>query len=155
MRIKKTSETSTLIGQVVNSNSDSTTDTYSCDYANKAFGGKVLWTNPNPTSGMNADTEINLSSGDYDMYEIIYSIYGGSSEALLSTGKIPKGNATNLIGMGYPGQGISAWYRGISRVNDTTLKVTTCRGMTTTTTYDDNAKNIPLYIIGYKTGLFS
>ena len=41
MRIKKTSETTTLPAQVVNVQSDSTQDTYSCDYINKF--GKLLW----------------------------------------------------------------------------------------------------------------
>ena len=43
MRIKKTSETTPTTAEIVNANSNSTTDTYSCDYINKAIA-KMLYT---------------------------------------------------------------------------------------------------------------
>lgn len=55
-------------GEVLNQQSNSQTDTYSCDYINSSFSNKmkVLWQNPNPNSEMAAGYEINLNSSDYD-----------------------------------------------------------------------------------------
>lgn len=46
MRIKKTSQTTTMSAQVVNTYSESTEDTYSCDYENKKFKDKIDMTTP-------------------------------------------------------------------------------------------------------------
>ena len=44
MRIKKTSQTTPIQAQVVNVNSNSTTDSYSCDYVNNNVGKEVYST---------------------------------------------------------------------------------------------------------------
>lgn len=45
MRIKKTSQTTPIQAQVVNVESNSTTDSYSCDYVNNNVGKEVYSTN--------------------------------------------------------------------------------------------------------------
>lgn len=52
MRIKKIGETTPRLSETINAFSNSTKDTYSCDYLNK----KILWTNPNPTNDFDSQT---------------------------------------------------------------------------------------------------
>ena len=66
MRIKKTSQTTTLPAQVVNTNSNSTEDAYSCDYVNNQVKWKYLGT------GTNTDRSISLS-GEYNELLIIFT----------------------------------------------------------------------------------
>lgn len=86
MRIKKVSQSAGLIANVSNTQSDSTTDTYSCDYIN----GLLQTTTETITIGT-----INAGSGLYDQTRPItipsgyipiaiagYSIAGGSSASI-------------------------------------------------------------------------
>ena len=92
--IIKVKPTRVLASTVVNAYNESTENAYSCDYSNKAFGGKILWTNESPTSNF-ASQDMNLSSSDYDCYEIIYKLDKSSSQTF-STGKTIKGSGTYL-----------------------------------------------------------
>ena len=150
MRIRKTSDTAPIIGQVVNSNSDSTTNTYSCDYANKAFGGTILWTNPSPTSDFAAqDVNVNISS--YDCIKIIYN-YSVGSPFELNTGEIPSSSAGTVLSMLYNSSGINFF---TSRIVNFASNKLTFENAIDSNGNSTNNRLVPLYVIGYKTGLFN
>lgn len=157
MRIKKTSQTTPVQAEVVNTYSESQENAYSCDYINKAFGGTILWTNPNPTDDFSNQT-ITLNSSDYDAYELIYA-RSKSQNIRYSTGRIPKGSSFNIFVFAGEESGgyLSYRYRNLNYVSDTSLSVSNCiqKIVNETTTGTANGVCIPLYIIGYKTGLFS
>lgn len=71
MRIKKTSQTTPIQAQVVNTKSNSTTDSYSCDYNNNYFApkGTVLYEN---ASGSNGNVTVSDHLYNYDYVDIIY-----------------------------------------------------------------------------------
>ena len=153
MRIKKTSETRALAGNVVNTYNNSQTSAYSSQYSNKAFGGTILWTNNSPTSSF-ASQNITLDSSDYDMYEVIYKPYNNQSIAL-NTGKIPKGMGTTLLfNAGNSTNGPYVYRRDITYTDATTLAAGTATEAYASTNAANNNMCIPQYVIGYKTGLF-
>lgn len=115
------------------------------------FGGTLLWTNSNPTSTFDSQTLSNVDFSNYDMVEILF--YQAANQLILcSTGilKITTGRLfTHFNG--------SLWDRDFSFSNNnisfgTGNKYATYGNNTRTT---NNAACIPVYIIGYKTGLFS
>ena len=149
-RIRKTSASTTLPAQVVNVANDSQTDAYSCDYSNKAFGGTILWTNSSPTSnyGANDVTITNLS--DYDIIKIIFKRSTSSSiqfEVNLYLYEAITNSVATFL------DGTTQYLRGIS-ANKTTNKVSFERSQIPNVGFHDDT-NIPIYIIGYKTGLFN
>lgn len=134
------------IKSVVNNNA-SETDTNTQNISN--ITGTILWTNPNPTSSFSAQN-ITLNSSDYDMYEVLF--YGSTTKAdCLTSGRIPKGENVFLCQVYDLGQGQFVRNRSGKYVDDTTLNITegTQNGSS------NNTQNIPVYVIGYKTGLFS
>ena len=156
MRIKKTSETRPLASHTVNAYSESESNAYSCDYSNNAFGGTILWTNPNPTSNFSAQ-DITLSSDDYDCIEIVYEFTRNAGyRQIISTGKIPYStNGGFMQAVTYGGdKGVIVGVRNISFTNKTTISIQNCNRYWTIGTEIGNDFCIPLYIIGYKTGLF-
>lgn len=147
--LKKITETTPTMASVVNQINSSTEDSYSCNYANQHFGGTLLWTNPNPTSSMAVDTEINLSSSDYDILEIYYNV----EENIVQSSKTIKGYNARLTSCYYMSN-IFGIYRNLVRVSDTKYKAGNCYyGDSTPRT--DNSLCIPLYIVGYKTNIFN
>lgn len=112
------------------------------------LGGFILWTNPNPTSNFAGQT-ITLSSSDYDMYEVLF--YGSGTRAdTMTSGRIPKGENAFLQQAYDIGNGVQVRNRSVKYVSDTSYNITdgTINGTT------NNTQNIPIYVIGYKTGLF-
>lgn len=99
--------------------------------------GKILWTNPNPTAEISSDTQITLSSGDYD-YIKIFSRLSLANNYCFSM-DVLKGYGTRLYFGGN--------YRPIDRNDNTSFTIKPA---------SDGQGNvmIPQYIIGYKTGLF-
>lgn len=129
---------------------DKTTNAPSVNLA-EGLRGKILWANPNPTSEMPGGYIADLSSGDYDEYEVIYR--AGILNNYLKTVKSLKGYGTILT------HSYSSSLTNLSRtwefVNDTQMysgdpKIVNSSGVTI-----NNTQLIPLYIIGYKTGLFN
>lgn len=145
--IKKTSETTPTMASIVDGYNTSTQDGYSCNYSNNVFGGKLLWKNQNPTSTFAAQN-ILLSSSDYDVLEIFYS-YTNSTTQIKST-KALKGK--NFILDIYDGYSSKGAIRPVNYTNDTTLSVQNSFYNSST---GSAAYCIPLYIIGYKSNLFS
>lgn len=159
MRIKKTSETRALAGNIVNAYSESQNSAYASKYCNEAFGGTILWTNPSPTSDFASQT-VNLSSSDYDFYEIIYIEGTGTlSSVAISSGKTPKGKNTILDFIVGLESGANMQYRWREVAYNTDTKLDFAGGISkafnATTLIQRNDNAIPLYVIGYKTGLFN
>lgn len=148
MRIKKVSQTTSTQAKIVDGYSTSTVDGYSCNYVNN-LAGKILWTNSDPTQAISQTTNISLSSNDYDILEVIYAQSTINTDLMYST-KFLKGGSTRMRISSTDG---SNMYRGITYLTDTSYRIDL--------PYSDNTKiavstmSIPLYIIGYKTGLFS
>lgn len=117
--------------------------------------GTILWTNPDPTQNISADYEINLSSADYDLIEVIYQY--STSGTQQNSSRAVKGKPINLQAYSI-GSNMTILVRRMDYINDTKYKLTACSlhqviGNTVTTNNTSGA--IPLYIVGYKTGLFS
>ena len=138
-------------GAMKNTYTSSTTDTYNCDYQNKAFGGTILWTNSDLSQNMSAQ-EITISNiGDCDAYSIIYLgqvDYGD----YLNTGIIPINLATRMQ-RNYNASNSSFYASRTASLNKTTnkLNISNCIASNNATV---NSWIIPAYVIGYKTGLF-
>lgn len=112
--------------------------------------GKILWTNNDPAAEFQSQN-ITLNSNDYDCYEIIY-LQDANTQRLFNTGKILKGHGTIL-----DFQAILPHYRAVNYVSDTTLQIGEGVDVYYTSPASTAASNtvcVPLYIIGYKTGLF-
>lgn len=78
MRIKKTFQGNLPENTVINTQSDSQTNAYSCEYANEHFGGVVLWTNSSPSIEFGGQT-INFN-GTYSHYDVISWVDGVTFE---------------------------------------------------------------------------
>lgn len=101
--------------------------------------GTLLWTNPDSTQAMGA-TSIPLSSSDYDIIEIFYKHFT-SDDYILSQRTI-KGAGTILL----TNVAGSLARRQITQTDDTTLSVQAG---------DNTSAMIPVYIVGYKNGIFN
>lgn len=119
--------------------------------------GTILWTNPNPNNLFPAQS-INLSNYGYDVLEIFYYDFNAEGKRNVSSTRAKKGSNINLMAIfqyndhGYIGN------RNIYYVNDTTLNVDVPVSIIQSDTFNRQAVQdwcVPLYIIGYKTGLFN
>lgn len=110
---------------------------------------QILWANPNPTQEISETTNISLASSDYDMIEIYY-VQETNKQDLMYSIKILKGKSTRMRISTTDGANI---YRGITYISDTSYRIDL--------PYSDAslpniyALAIPVYIIGYKTGMFN
>lgn len=124
---------------------------------NSIISRKLLWTNPNPNEQFSSQS-ITLSSDDYDVLEIYYYdwVDAGSYKDLLCQ-KTIKGHSTKLQVQLSHNSNSYAGNRRIRYINDTTLQVDDCYRIIDNSAFN-NAKanywNVPLYVVGYKTGLF-
>lgn len=136
------------IKNVVNNNDDLLTNT---NVVLSNIKGTVLWTNPNPTSDFSSQT-ITLSSDDYDVLEFFYG-YDTSGVRVASERTI-KGNGVqfDVYSTVVPTR---AWRRRAEFVSNTSYSIGNCTRMEyNQTSYNENGYCVPLYVIGYKTGLF-
>ena len=109
----------------------------------------ILWENPNPLSPISSATTITLSTDEYDCYEVIYNTsYTSSMTTYMSTGRIPKGLGTRLQMSYWSGSNIVLRDREIKYLSDTSLQISQSMAQ------DGDYVCRPMYIIGYKTGLF-
>ena len=112
------------------------------------LAGKVLWTNPNPNSAISEMQEITLLSDDYDVLEVFYiQVTNGN---LCYTSKFLKGYSTRMRIHTSDGTNV---YRGLTYLNDTLYRIDL--PYSDTTIANVNSLAIPIYIMGYKTDLFS
>lgn len=118
--------------------------------------GQILWTNSNPTSGISANTTISLSSSDYDVLEIIWK--RTSTQNVIYSYRTLKGSNVEMFCNSTQGDN-APWVRSrvLSYVDDTTFTADVGYLQFCNSTSRSNEKTgcIPLYIVGYKTGLFS
>lgn len=105
---------------------------------------KILWTNPNPNNSFAAQVLSIPELSNYDMYEIIFKQIS-SVNRQLNTGKIQVGAGFILCYVT-----TSNYLRASSSASDTELGFEDAKQDGTV----NNNLCIPLYIIGYKTGLF-
>lgn len=95
MRIKKTSQTTPVEAEVVNTYSSSTNDVYSCDYSNKKIEGTVLYENANGYDlTPNGTITLNDNLSNYNYIDIIVST-PSSAGASISVHRIT-GNQTRF-----------------------------------------------------------
>lgn len=113
--------------------------------------GTILWTNSSPTSDFSPQN-ITLSSDDYDVLEFFYG-YDTSGVRVVSERTI-KGNGVQFdaYSIVVPTR---AWRRRAEFVSNTSYSIGNCTRMEyNQTSYNENGYCVPLYVIGYKTGLF-
>jgi hypothetical protein len=106
---------------------------------------QILWTNSDPTQSITTDTSITLSSSDYDILEMFYMQRANQNYSTYSTRFLKSSTGTRCYLPSTDGN----IYRTINKNSDTSLTIGTIIGST------DSTLVIPLYVIGYKTGLFS
>lgn len=161
MRIKKVSGTAVLQGNIVDSlNSNSSLNAPSIRAVNEGLGnikGKILWTNPNPNVPfLPQEITLNESLVNYDCYEVIY-LNTTSEDRYYNTGKIPKGHGAGIFDVyaSLNTYGVGCRNREITYTSDTELTISEGRFSSGagSQTVNNNAC-VPLYVIGYKTGLF-
>ena len=111
--------------------------------------GTMLWTNPDPTSSIPTATTITLNTDDYDLYEVIYTpSYTSNIGQLMSTGLIPKGSSSRMQMSYWGGSSIVLRDRALDYISDTSFQITESLAS------DGDYVCRPIYIIGFKTGLF-
>lgn len=120
--------------------------------------GKILWTNSDPTSAINVDTQINLSSSDYDFLKIIFK--RSTNQNVIYTYETLRGSVIELFCNSTSGDN-APWVRSriLQYVNDSTYTMKTSESYlqfcNSSSRSNEKTGCIPLYIVGYKTGLFS
>ena len=127
------------------------------DYLMSRTYGKILWTNPNPNSSFESQN-ITLSSSDYDMLEIYYYDWVDTNSFKdLMCQKTVKGHSTKLQMQLTHNDKSYAGNRRILYINDTTLQVNNNYRIIDSSSFNTtsfNNWNVPVFIIGYKTGIF-
>lgn len=108
--------------------------------------GQILWTNSRPTSDFSSQT-ITLSSGDYDFLEIFFCSNVQSENKTFEIRKTIKNYDVTLSTVV---QNVNT-YRIVRFTDATHLAVES--GYTGTDVQDRRC--VPLYVIGYKTGIFN
>lgn len=119
---------------------------------------KLLWTNPNPNNGFNPQ-DITLNSDDYDILEIYYYDWCGDNESYkdMLVQKAIKGYDFLLHSQITYNNKAYAGNRRVTYVNDTTLHFQNTHGIIDNSSFNTGLFvkwNVPLYVIGYKAGLF-
>lgn len=154
MKIKKIANSVGLVGNVTNEYSESKQDSYSCDFVN-GFHGEVLWTNSDPTSGISSGTTISLSSADYDILKVVWK--RSTKQNFIYTYETLKGSDIEFYCNSTQGDNVP-WVRSraLKYVDDTTYTVDTCylQFCNSTSRSTETTGCVPIYIVGYKTGLF-
>ena len=135
------------IKSVVNNNANETSNN-TTNVSN--ITGQILWTNPSPSDAISSATTITLSSSNYDMLEVFYLQATSSSGGTLYSSRFLKGYSTRMRIHTVDGVNI---YRTLTYSSDTSyiIQTTTTDGAVATS----DILAIPLYIVGYKTGLFN
>lgn len=119
------------------------------------LSGILLWENSNPISSFSAQN-ITLSSNNYDILEIFY--YSYTDRLTVNSVRVKKGQDANLMAIfQYQNHG---WIgnRDIRYTNDTQLYVDSTVSIVRNDAFSRQAENswcIPIFIIGYKLGIFN
>lgn len=144
------------VGDVTNLNTTNKTSIVGAiNEVKNDLSGILLWENPNPTSSFSAQN-ITLSSNNYDMLEIFY--YSYTDRLTVNSVRVKKGQDANLMAIfQYQNHG---WIgnRDIRYTNDTQLYVDSTVSIVRNDAFSRQAENtwcIPIFIIGYKLGIFN
>lgn len=121
------------------------------------INGKRLWTNANPNTSFGSQ-QIALSSSDWDMIEIIANSWNTSGYRNYVSVKLPKG-ISGILQSNFETNANTMYFASrVITYNDTTHltfgKGRGVDGSDTGSIHDNNDVLIPVYVIGYKTGLF-
>lgn len=128
------------------------------DYIEEAINnitGHVLWANSDITSDFAAQT-VNLTDTDYDFIKIVYKYY--KSSAYIMSQETLKNYSTVLgAGFTYANQagGETVMRTVVSASSGAQLTFREGKQQLGSTESTNNGYCIPIYVIGYKTGLFS
>lgn len=116
--------------------------------------GSILWTNQNPNVGFTGQ-QITLSSDDYDMLEVFFYDYNQTNR--FNSVRIPKGDSSNMFTLFDYNGGMYMGRRTANNDGDTTITISGCYSIITNSQLNVQLSNewcVPVYIVGYKTGLF-
>lgn len=116
--------------------------------------GEILWTNPDPSVGF-ANQQLTLSSDDYDLLEVFFYDYIRTNR--FNSVKIPKGEKANMFSLFDYNGSMYMGRRTADNDGDTTVSISGCYSIITGSGIDVRLSDewmIPVYIVGYKTGLF-
>lgn len=163
--IIKATETTPVQAEVVNDYSTSQENAYSCDYSNKAFGGTLLWTNSSPTASFSNQT-VALDLSNYDEIEIIYytDVEAASWKYQKTTGRIKIKQGDYILLGGYlmitTADQAPQFFGRTAQINSTGsgtqgIIFGSGKNYSSSSFSTRNASGVPIYIIGYKTGLFN
>ena len=112
---------------------------------------KLLWTNTNPTVNFSPQN-ITLSSDDYDILEFFWKSDVAGNRVYSTRTLKSYSVQIDIYSTVIPTR---TWKRRAEYVSDTSYNVGNCSRMEyNQTAYNDNGYCVPLYVIGYKTGLF-
>ena len=140
-----------VIGNVINNKSDSSKDTYSCNYLNNAIG-KLVWKNEAPNTGFEGQTiALSADSTEYDLVEIIFKTGTGENDGLMSTGRIPISNAGHYSAIIGGNMYSRDWMISKNQLTLSNASRWTSYGANATT---NNNGMLPYYIIFYKNNIF-
>lgn len=141
--------TSTSMASLLSSISNNTTK-----IAN--ITGTILWTNPSPTSSFSQQIITIPTLPDYDEFEIFF--YDNTTRRAVSSTKLLKNQGTNMMAIFQLNDHGNIGNRNIIWNTDTKLQVNDAVTIIVNDAFSRTANNawcIPIYIVGYKTGLFS
>lgn len=127
-----------------------TVDTTNIVNSINSLTGTILWTNSNPGSAISSATTITLSSSDYDMLEVFYLQTTSSSGGTLYSNRFLKGYSTRMRIHTVDSVNV---YRTLTYQSSTSYTIQQTTADSSVLSPQNLA--IPLYIVGYKTGLFN
>lgn len=141
----------TNYGEVGNITNLTTPDKTSIVNAINSMQGIILWANENPTTAFGSKT-ISLSTSNYDILEVFYVTHV-SNERNMKSIRLVKGFDGNLTAIPRAG---GEYTREFNRVSDTSYTFSTGYTYTSYMGGKTPTQNVclPLYVIGYNTGLF-
>ena len=148
-----TSESEEMQEVIKNEYSESTTDTYSCDYINTYIDDRVsgvtLWTNSNPSNTFGNQT-VQFNATDYDKFEVICRLSTSNDIRVCQT--VYKGSEYRLMEVGYETND-NAFIRSVT-ITSSGASFGDCSGYgvgsNTQFTSTNNNALIPLEIKGFK-----
>ncbi len=111
---------------------------------------EVLWQNPSPSSDMANNASINLSTDDYNSYEVLWVMSTSDTSNVFSSGIIPKGKSTILNTARCASGGTTNYERPINYNSDTLLKSGIPYSATASARSATASVLIPYMILGWK-----